>query len=71
MYSFRPFNSNATYYEADTLTQVKHNIRQHAPSSTKYKAVATGMGKWAILSLSPYTFGPELIGYLAEDILGI
>jgi len=66
MYTFKPFNSTATYFESDSLTQAKHQIRQYAPSSTKYKARATASNKWAIISLSPYTIGPNLVGYLSE-----
>jgi hypothetical protein len=68
-YAFKPHGNQfgiPTYTESETLAQIKHEIRGHSPCSTKFKARAIGPGKWAILSFSPYTIGPNLVGYLSD-----
>lgn len=67
-YAMRYHNGTRPYFEASDLSEAKHKIRQHSPCSTKFKAVGrfSEYGKsWTIISFSPYTIGPNLVGYLS------
>ena len=54
------------YMEAETLAEVKHYIKRHAPCTTKYRAVSTGASKWVILAFGATLQGPCIRGYLSE-----
>lgn len=68
-YAMRYHNDIRPYFEVSDLTEAKHNIRQYSPCSTRFKAVGrfSEYGRaWTVISFSPYTIGPNLVGYLAS-----
>ena len=70
IWTFRPYGDQfgiPGYFEADTLGELKHGVRQWSPSSTQFKAKAIGYNKWAVISLSPYFIGPALVGYISNS----
>lgn len=59
------------YLEADTLSGIKHKIRQYRPCTTRFHARATyqdcfGARGWHITSMSPHTIGPVYEGILRD-----
>jgi len=69
-WTFRPYGDQfgiPGYFEADTLGKLKHGIRQWSPCTTKFKARAIGYNRWAVISLSPYSIGPNLIGFISNS----
>jgi hypothetical protein len=70
MFSFRPFGNHygvPSYMDSQSLGYIKHQIRAYMPCTTKFKALTIGYRKWAVLSFSPHTVGPNLVGYISEE----
>ena len=64
VYDFRFFQDYRAPLGGLTFDAMRHELRQWAPCSTIFRAIAQGPGFHVVLRLSPYVIGPVVEGYL-------
>jgi hypothetical protein len=59
-------------HDADSLSHIKHLIRQYSPYTTRFKAKGgychlTARPLFKVISLSPHTIGPNFVGVIYQN----
>ena len=68
IHTFRPHVSfGGDYIESDTLNGMVTTLRQHLPSSVKFRAVKVpGEDFYTVIFISRYFQGPAIAGYYRQ-----
>jgi hypothetical protein len=66
-YQFRFYRDYRNYFECDSLTELREELRAYCPCTTVFRAVARAPGRYTVLRFSPYVIGPMIEGYLWID----